>query len=389
MDTTEELVHSFIPLVGVLDERIMAAGVAVRKTAASDNSHSARASPDPRPDRHASAECQLCPTRVCREAGHPGMIGASGHVTVQGRLSAVDTPCSSRAERQLRRSVCNRSSDMKILVTSASGANGDGYGQLLAFSIDGAAQGAFSNDLRIVDPRGLRVNANRQLLYVNSGDDRIVALDPRGEVQYDTCHIQNLNAGGGNLGPDERYYVGLRTERTIAAFPPDLDGIGTPILQPGVVPFPRGFAFASDGALFLASGVGPDGRGENAILRFAPGSMRQIGAFAADDTMSPLDLAIAPQGNILVSSEFPFGSPAAITSVREYDADGGALVRVFSAPDNVPFRRPRGLRFGPDGHLYCTAQDGVIAFDYESGHCLGMVVDHPRLNGQAIEFFGD
>ncbi|WP_341314567.1 hypothetical protein WN982_04420 [Paraburkholderia sp. IMGN_8] len=278
---------------------------------------------------------------------------------------------------------------MKILVTSASGANGDGYGQLLAFSMDGTAQGAFSNDLRIVDPRGLRVSANQQLLYVNSGDDRILALDSRGEVQYDTCHIPGLNAGGGNLGPDGRYYVGLRTERTIAAFPPDLDGIGTPILQRGIAPFPRGFAFADDGGLFLASGVGPDGRGENAILQFTLSGVLRNSTFAADDTMSPLDLAIAPGGNVLVSSEFPFGSPAAATSVREYDASSGTLVRVFSPPDGVPFRRPRGLRFGPDGHLYCTAQDGVIAFDYESGRCLGVVVDHPRLNGQAIEFFGD
>lgn len=278
---------------------------------------------------------------------------------------------------------------MKILVTSASGANGDGYGQLLAFSMDGTAQGTFSNDLRIRDPRGLRVSANRRLLYVNSGDDRILALDSRGEVQYDTCHIPGLNAGGGNLGPDGRYYVGLRTERTIAAFPPDLDGIGTPILQRGIVPFPRGFAFADDGALFLASGVGPDGRGANTILRLTPSGMTVNGDFAADDTMSPLDLAIAPGGNVLVSSEFPFGSPAAATSVREYDKSSGALLRVFAPPDDVPFRRPRGLRFGPDGHLYCTAQDGVIAFDYESGHCLGVAVDCPRLNGQAIEFFGD
>jgi hypothetical protein len=278
---------------------------------------------------------------------------------------------------------------MKILVTSASGANGDGYGQLLAFSMEGTAQGAFSHDPRIVDPRGLRVNAERQLLYVNSGDDRVLALDPQGEVQYDTCHIPGLNAGGGNLGPNECYYVGLRTERTISAFPHDLDGIGTPVLPRGFVPFPRGFAFADDGALFLASGVGPDGRGENAILRVTLSGAIGNHRFAADDAMSPLDLAIAPTGNVLVSSEFPFGSPAATTSVREYDAISGALVRVFSPPHDVPFRRPRGLRFGPDGHLYCTAQDSVIAFDYGNGRYLGVIVDCPRLNGQAIEFFGD
>jgi hypothetical protein len=91
---------------------------------------------------------------------------------------------------------------------------------------------------------------------------------------------------------------------------------------------------------------------------------------------------------VLVSSEFPFGLPAAATSVREFDAMSGALVRVFSPPNDVPFGRPRGLRFGSEGHLYCTAQDGVIAFNYESGRCLGVVIDHPRLNGQAIEFFG-
>ncbi|CAB3809882.1 hypothetical protein [Paraburkholderia fynbosensis] len=278
---------------------------------------------------------------------------------------------------------------MKILVTSASGANGGGYSRLLAFTMDGVAQGAFSNDSRIVDPRGLRVDANRQLLYVNSGDDRILALDSWGEVQFDTGHIPGLNAGGGNLGPDGRYYVGLRTERTVAAFPRDLDGIGTAILPPGIVPFPRGFAFADDGTLFLASGVGPDGRGESVILRFLASDVLSTNILAASDAMSPLDLAIAPGGNVLVSSECPFGSPTAATTVREYDASSGALVRVFSPPDDVPFRRPRGLRWGPDGHLYCVAQDGVIAFDYESGRCLGVVVDHPRLNGQAIEFFGE
>lgn len=278
---------------------------------------------------------------------------------------------------------------MKILVTSASGANGDGYGQLLAFSIDGTAHGAFTDDLRIVDPRGLRVNADRRLLYVNSGDDRILALDSLGEVQLDTSHIPGLDAGGGNFGPNGWYCVGSRTEGTITAFPSDLDGMGTPILERGIVQYLRAFAFADDGALFVASGVGADGRGENGILQFTSRGTIRKSRFAADDAISPLDLAISPTGNVLVSSEFPFGSPAAATSVREYDATSGALVRVFSPADDVPFRRPRGLTFGPDGHLYCAAQDGVIAFDYESGRCLGAIIEYPRLNGQAIEFFGD
>ena len=54
---------------------------------------------------------------------------------------------------------------------------------------------------------------------------------------------------------------------------------------------------------------------------------------------------------------------------------------------SVEFRKPRGLRFGPDGHLYCVSRDQVVAFDFETGECLGAFVTMPRLNGQALAFF--
>jgi len=38
----------------------------------------------------------------------------------------------------------------------------------------------------------------------------------------------------------------------------------------------------------------------------------------ADPELNPLDLAIAPNGNIVVSSECPFGAADAVTSIREY-----------------------------------------------------------------------
>jgi hypothetical protein len=160
-------------------------------------------------------------------------------------------------------------------------------------------------------------------------------------------------------------------------------------LRPGIVPFPRGFSFAEDGELFLASGVGPEGRGANTILQFTASGALKNAAFVIDDEVNPLDLGIGPDGNVLVSSESPFGSPDATTSIRTYDRSNGSLVRVFSAPSEVPFRRPPGLRFGPDRHLYCVSQDGVIAFDYLSGRYLGVVFSYPRLHNQAIEFFGD
>lgn len=153
------------------------------------------------------------------------------------------------------------------------------------------------------------------------------------------------------------------------------------------MPFPRGFGFARDGRLFLASGIGPNGEGENAIIAFAPNEMLRLPWQVSDPELSPLDLTIGPSGSVVVSSEFPFGSPEAITSIREYDPIDGRLVRVLSADKMASLRKPRGLRFGPDGNLYCAAEEEVVAFDYATGRCLGAAVRLPRLNGQAIALF--
>ena len=91
----------------------------------------------------------------------------------------------------------------------------------------------------------------------------------------------------------------------------------------------------------------PNGQGDNAILAFTPGTPTQPSRLVADPELSPLDLAIAPNGNIVVSSEHPFGAVDAVTSVREYDTRDGHLVRVFSPNGKAEFRKPRGLRFAP------------------------------------------
>jgi hypothetical protein len=109
----------------------------------------------------------------------------------------------------------------------------------------------------------------------------------------------------------------------------------------------------------------------------------------ADPELSPLDLAIAPNGNIVVSSERPFGAEDAVTTVREYDARDGHLVRVFSPNGKAEFRKPRGLRFSSNGLLYCVARDEVVAFDFTNGNCLGSVAQLQRLNGQALVSFPD
>jgi hypothetical protein len=102
--------------------------------------------------------------------------------------------------------------------------------------------------------------------------------------------------------------------------------------------------------------------------------------------LSPLDLKVAPNGNIVVASESPFGTPGAVTSVREYDPATGQLVRVLAPDRSVGFSRPRGLRFGPLGRLYCVGEDRVVAFDFRTGSFIGAVVQLARLNGQALVF---
>jgi DNA-binding beta-propeller fold protein YncE len=258
---------------------------------------------------------------------------------------------------------------------------------LLAFDSEGGFLGVFSKDSRIADPRGLAVNRNGRFLLLNSGSDRVLALDSGGTVVRDTGQIEKLNPGGGIFGPDGRYYVGSRSRRTVIVFRSQLDAAAELFLPAAIVPFPRGFAFGHDGRFFLASGIGPNGVGDNAIVAFNPGERTAPIQLINDAGLSPLDLTIAPNGNIVVSSEHPFGAPDAVTSVREYDAKSGELVRILSAAGLAEFRRPRGLRFGPDGNLYCVARDEVVSFDPVSGKCLGTAVRFPRLNGQAIEFF--
>jgi DNA-binding beta-propeller fold protein YncE len=276
---------------------------------------------------------------------------------------------------------------MPLLVTSAAGANGDGLGALLAFDSEGGFLGRFSDDSRVVDPRGLAVSRSEGFLFLNSGSDRVLALASDGTVVRDTGQIEALNPGGGIFGPDGRYYVGSRSKSTVMVFRSQLDAVGELFLPAAIVPFPRGFAFGHDGIFFLASGIGPNGIGDNAIVAFDPGDRTLPVWLVSDPELSPLDLTIAPNGNIVVSSEQPFGALDAVTSVREYDARSGRLVRIFSAADLADFRRPRGLRFGPDGHLYCVARDEVVSFDIRSGKCLGTRVRFPHLHGQAIEFF--
>jgi DNA-binding beta-propeller fold protein YncE len=272
----------------------------------------------------------------------------------------------------------------RILVTSASGANGDGYGTVLSFTAGGDLAGPFSDDPRITDPRGMSLSPGGDLVYVTSGDDRVLALDGNGTVTLDSGRKEGLDGGGGTFAPDGRYCLTLRRRGTILALPPRLDTDGEPLLPGGSVPFPRGFGFGDGGQLYLSSGIGPAGEGDNTITVFDRDGRLRNARLVSDEELSPLDLTIAPGGNLVVSSEWPFGSPGASATIREYDPSTGRLVRVLTPDPAVKFTRPRGLRFGPGGELYCVGRDHVIAFDFPTGRFLGVIAELQRLNGQAV-----
>jgi hypothetical protein len=56
--------------------------------------------------------------------------------------------------------------------------------------------------------------------------------------------------------------LGFEARARLWRFQSYLNATAEHFLPPGIVPFPRGFAFGRDARLFLASGIGPSGEGE-------------------------------------------------------------------------------------------------------------------------------
>jgi DNA-binding beta-propeller fold protein YncE len=270
-----------------------------------------------------------------------------------------------------------------MLITSAGEANGGGRDALLSFNAAGDLVGRFTEDPRIIDPRGMTLDPAGVLIYVNTAD-RMLALDRSGRVVGDSGPMADLDPGGAVFGPDGRFYVTTRRRRSILGISASLEGDAQPLVPEGVVPFPRGFAFGSDGSVYLSSGIGPSGEGDHMIVVFDPDDLAHPRSLVTDSELSPLDMTLAPNGHIVAASESPFRAPDAVVTIREYDPVNGDLVRVFVPDPAVDFRQPRGLRFGLDGTLYCVGEAHVIAFDFSTGDFQGPVIRLPRLHGQAL-----
>jgi hypothetical protein len=104
--------------------------------------------------------------------------------------------------------------------------------------------------------------------------------------------------------------------------------------------------------------MSPSGIGENTIKVFDADGHLLAPRLVEDSQLSPLHLATAPNGNVVVSCGWPFGGRDAISSVREYDSTSGS-----------------------DGDLYCVARDEVLSFDFETGDFSGAIVNCSDLIG--------
>jgi hypothetical protein len=275
-----------------------------------------------------------------------------------------------------------------ILVSSAKGASGDGYGAILAFDYAGSLLGVFCEDSRITDPRGMCVDPSGALLYVNAASDRIVAIDHDGVIRKDLLLPEALELGGAVFGPDGYYYATSRSDGTIVRFSPELEESGVNLLSQGTVRYPRGFAFNEDASVVLASGVSPQGEGDETIKLFGGNGELLDPGLIRDPRLSPLDLVRGPDGRIVVSSEWPFGRDHAEATIRIYDECTGELLEVLSTTGRSTIHRPRGLRLSPDRLLYWVSQHLVVAFDYSPRSFVGEIVRYPRLYGQAVVLFG-
>ncbi|WP_207005463.1 hypothetical protein [Trinickia mobilis] len=116
--------------------------------------------------------------------------------------------------------------------------------------------------------------------------------------------------------------------------------------------FPRGLAESAIGHIYLASGIDPQtGEGQNTILRFREDGSLVTTFNVVDAGLSPTDTEVGPNGDLFSGSEFPFNSPHAMATVREYDGRTGTLKRVFDVGVDADGRRvrqkPHGITFAP------------------------------------------
>ncbi len=292
-----------------------------------------------------------------------------------------------------------------VVVTSA--ANNGNSAALRFDGLTGSFIAEFPDGGDLIDPRDivlttptdptdiLSVFPTPNSVLINGGNDDTLLFDAEsGDFIETFIEFPDLNAGGGVFGPDGNYYAGARSLRTILRFDGETGAFIDQFIPDGVANFPRGFVFGSDGNLYLGNGADPaTGSGGGSIVQF-DGITGQVlnPNFVTDPQLSPLDVISGLDGNLYVSSEFPFGSADSVGTVRIYDIMTGELLNVLDGGvderGQPRLSAPRGMGFGPDGNLYVssTGTSSVLRFDGITGEFMDVFIEFSQLNGQALNF---
>ena len=162
--------------------------------------------------------------------------------------------------------------------------------------ISGKLRGTLIDDERIVDPRGLAVDPKENLLFLNSGADRVLAISPQELIVRDT--------GRSKVSIPAAALSVRMADTTLARVSHAQSSLCRRVLtlthskycRPRSYLFPEDLLSVTMAGCFSASGIGPNGEGDNSILAFAPGVSPAIRPtrFVSDPELSPLDLAIDP-----------------------------------------------------------------------------------------------
>jgi streptogramin lyase len=146
---------------------------------------------------------------------------------------------------------------------------------------------------------------------------------------------------------------------------------------------PRGLIFGPDGNLYVSSG------GSRFIFRYdgitgeplpSPGSTGAI--FVGPSSGGPTRefsawLIFGPDGNLYVTSG-GITAPPASSSVLRFNGTTGEFIDAFVSPGSGGLTGPRGLVFGPDGHLYVNCNQpgpgSVLRYDGQTGAFLDIFV---------------
>lgn len=281
-----------------------------------------------------------------------------------------------------------------VVVTSA--ANNGNSAALRFDGLTGRFIGEFPIGGGLTDPRDIVLESPEQsTVLINSGDDNVLRFQADdGTFIESFIEFPNLNGGGAVFGQNENYYVGARSLGAILEFNGETGEFVDEFIPSEAVDFPRGFVFGSDENFYLGNGADPaTGSGGGSINQYDGVTGELLNSnFVNDPELSPLDVINGLDGNLYVSSEFPFGSDEATGTVRIYDIDDGTLLNVLDAgvdeQGEAILAAPRGMGFGLDENLYVssTGTGSVVRFDGETGEFIDVLIQFPNLNGQALNF---